>query len=520
MAGRRLFDFERVKRPSGRWMRRLIAHYAQWTEVFGYVFCMVIALAILVCWFYKVDEIAIEKDVAKTVVKPYEEQVKAAKECVVTKVLVTEWQQVQKETPLLETCDDPDWVSDYKIRQQWDTFAKAMRELEKTKPLPADVLAQVVDHEKRLAAWDAGPGKAGARTPILAPIAGEVAGTKDLEGKVLAADAVLLRVVNCTDLRLAITLNGANVERVRVGMPANVEIQPKYGKNAVVRVDTRLSFWKRRRLRVINHFDDETMRTMVGEWLKDHHFATQEDQRRTIALPAASLSELEVMVAARTQRLTPREYKETPAGVRLGVDYLAQNDKLKGVIMEGKHTATYQTAVLTEEAQRDLQNYVWERLRGRVGVIREEDGTETPVRLESLRREVRVILRLKGELPGPNLATLEQEFLDQLPEGRKAPKRRPLKSLERGVDLGVTLLPHWRDQYDKFDRYWAKQAEDSLEVQKTERFFVGTVRIPDPPKELEDAVRSLAQADPAVYLTAKVEAVVDKRRVAMLLFRQ
>ena len=57
-------------------------------------------------------------------------------------------------------------------------------------------------------------------------------------------------------------------------------------------------------------------------------------------------------------------------------------------------------------------------------------------------------------------------------------------------------------------------------MEKTERLFKGTVRMVDPPKELEDTVRSLAQQDPPAYLSAKVEAVLDKRRVAMLLFRQ
>ena len=519
MSGRRIFDFERVKRPSSRWARRIIAHYAQWTEVFGYAFCALIAVAILVCWFYKVDEVAGEKDVAKTVVKPYEEPVKATAECVVTKVLVKERDQVAKGDPLLEVCEDPGWLRAYKLRQQWETFARGLRELEKDAPLPFDMLAQATEYELRVKDWDAGRKTTGTRTVVKAPLAGDVAGTKDLEGKVVAKDGALLRVVNCKDLRLAILLSGANVERVRVGMPANVEIQPKYGKNAVVRVDTRLSFWKRRRLRILDQFDDETMKSLVGEWWKDRCFMAQEDRRRSIALPATTMSEVEIMVAAGSQRLSPAALKRVPDGLRLGVDHLAPREDFRGTIMEGTHTAIYQTAVLTEEAQRDLQSYVWKRLRGRVGPLREADGTEIALRLERMRR-FRAIMRIKAELPGPDMAALEKDFVEQLPPGKKPPKRRPLFSMREHLELGPTLLPHWREQYDKIERDRASRLEDALEVEKTERLFKGTVRMVDPPKELEDTVRSLAQQDPPAYLSAKVEAVLDKRRVAMLLFRQ
>jgi len=517
MPGRRLFDFERVKRPTDKRLRLIIARYVRWTEVFGYLFCFLITAGIIVCWIWKVDEIAAEKDRGKTLIKPHEEAVTATKECVVTRVLVREWEAVKQGQPLVEVCEDPVYVHSFKIRQQREAFATGMRALEKTAPLPREVLEEVTKTEQWIASWDAGPREAGPRRQVTAPVQGEVVGTKDLEGKIIPAGQAILRIVNFRDLRLAVILSGPNVERVRVGMPAKIEIQPRYGKNANVRVD--IGFWRRRRMQIINTFDDEKLRNFLGEWWKDRDLATRDDRRWKIALRPTAVNELEVVISARGRQVSRAVERAAPEQVKLDVDHLIDRKDLRGTIISGKHTATYQTTFLSPEERRDVRDYLWTPLRKRIGVIREKSGKLVPVELRELRK-LRVIVKLKAELAGPDLEALEKEVINELKPGAKPPRRRKGLSPESGVELGPTFVPHWAQKFDEVNRLWESRAEEALEVVKVDRFFEGTIRMLNPPKELEETVRLLAKQDPPAYLNARVMAIVQRRPVAMLLFKQ
>ncbi|NCO43356.1 MAG: hypothetical protein GW911_04885 [Armatimonadetes bacterium] len=62
--------------------------------------------------------------------------------------------------------------------------------------------------------------------------------------------------------------------------------------------------------------------------------------------------------------------------------------------------------------------------------------------------------------------------------------------------------------------------EGAVMTDQLERFYQGTLRVVDPPEVLQQKVRELFLLDTPKYLTAEVEWIVDKRRIAMLLFRQ
>ena len=102
-------------------MRRFIARYVVYLEVFGYLFVVTVVAAIAVLWFVKVDNTS--QAYSNPLIKPNEREVTRKADAVVLKVLVRDRVDVTEGQPLAEVCDDPAWVGRYRAAQCGDSLA-------------------------------------------------------------------------------------------------------------------------------------------------------------------------------------------------------------------------------------------------------------------------------------------------------------------------------------------------------------------------------------------------------------
>ena len=512
----RLFEIDPVKRPQGSFWRLIISKYVGWVQAFGYVFCAAVAAGIVVCWICKTDEVAREKEVGKSLIKPHEEAVTHTKDAVVTRVAVKEWEHVTDWAPVVEVCDDPDWIARYKVIQQLDTFADAMHDLEKTAPLPPAIAKQVADADKEVEAWNKGPAKKATLTLLLAPIEGEVLGTQDLAGKFFKAGETVCKVVNFSDLRIAIKLSGNNVERVRVGMPAEVTVTPDYGGGCVVRADAKRGRFATERVQFNYALDGKQVKGMLLDWWKKQAICSKEDTRQSVALPPSEVEEAEVTCTLAARPLSPTEAANAPKTDIVEVDDIGSQNPMRGVVISGKHTGSYNTNFLSPEMEARLEEMLAKSLKGKV-VRLPADPKSPPLRIEGA-SDIHNFLKLKAVVP--DLAMEESER-----SGRKAGKAPAKKETPKEITVSVVdekpgAMPAWKLMRAGMDERFALSATTSVEADKGDRFFEGAVRISNPSPSLVEKVKEAYQKSPAAYLKAKVEIVVGECRVAMLLFRQ
>ncbi|MBI3948085.1 MAG: HlyD family efflux transporter periplasmic adaptor subunit [Armatimonadetes bacterium] len=517
----RYFRFDEVKIPTNKRIRHIIVHYVRWVEIFGYCFCAIVAAGISVCWFYHVDELAVEKDLAKTVVKPLEYSLKASKEAVVTRVTVSDFQKVKAGEPLAEIVDAPAFVAGWKSTQQLEAMVKGLNDLigastpadATPTPAPADAATvpgttpgptppglEMAVRERdaaqaRMDAWRAMSLSRFRPQVLKAPADGEVMGAKDLQGKVVAADGEVLKVVDFAALRLKVKLSGTNVERVRVGQPVKIEIQPNYGTETAVRGDIRLSTTQRQRVQFQDILDTDDTKKLLTERWKGKRLTSKEDKKWGLSIPATEASEVEMV----TTRLQFDRLPGSAAGTNRVDPEPLERLKLEGQVIEGSHTATFRVKEKDPAPRAEVMKRIEAKLRDK------ETQTVVGNPLRSLAAKARgrefegdlVDLRLRGF----GEPTIFLKVKAALPEPAKA---------ERG----------FTGKHQQWEADAKKGIENAVETERTERLFEGVVQLVDAPQLLQDRLRGLAQQDPPIDLKSKVSVVVGKRRLALVLFRQ
>ncbi len=512
----RIFEIDPVKRPKGLWLRRLIANYVVWVEVFGYLFCAAVATGIIVCWVYKVDEIAREKDVGKSLIKPREETLTHTKDAVVTRLAVKEWGQVAHWAFVVEICDDPEWVARYRTIEKFDEFAKGLRELEKTAPLPADVLRQVMAAEKEVETWNRGPAREKSRTMLQAPTEGVVIGTSDLAGKFIKSGDPICKIVNFSDLHISVKLSGVNVERVRVGMPAKITVSPDYGLGCVVRADARLGWFSSERLQFNYALDGKETKALLLNWWKEHPVVSQEDVKRKVALTPSEVEEAEITCALTVEPFPPAEADQLGETSLLKLEEIGRKNPLRGTLVSGKHTGTYTTNHLSPDVREQLTQKIGDVLKGKVARF-SGDLHHAPLRVEGV-YNVRNYLKLKASITD---LTMDEPPKPQAPDGKKTDKEQTQQEIQAAVvDGKATADAGWKLRRAGMDQELAQAAQAGVDVDKGDRFFEGEVRLSNPPVVLSEKVREAYEKSPTAYLKAKTEVVVGRCRLAMLLFRQ
>lgn len=511
----RIFEIEPVKRPKSPLLRRIIAKYVVWVEVFGFIFCAAVAAGIIWCWIYVVDEVAKEKDIGKSLIKPYEEAITHDKDAVVTMVAVKEWEHVTDWAPVVEVCDEPAWLARYKMIQHLSDFAKRMRELEKESALSASLAKQVAEAEKEVEIWNNTEAKKGRRVLLRAPREGDVTGTKDITGKFFKAGETICKIVDFNDLRIPIKLSGTNVERVRVGMKAKIRVSPDYGLGCVVRADAKLGWFRTERLQFNYVLDGKHIKEMLIAWWANHPVVSQEDFKRNVALVPTEIEEVETTCALLVQPMSTTQVEKLPESAFVEAEPLAPKNPIPGIVIQGKHTGTYTTNFISDEIQKELTQRIAAELKGKVA----HRGDNSPaLRIEDV-RDVRNFLKIKAALTD---LTMEEAKKTPIRPAEKpdAKKETPQEITAAVVDQKALGSIEWQFLRAGMDERFALAATMGVEVDKGDRFFEGTVRITNPYPLLSQKVKEAYQKTPQAFLKAKVEVVVGQCRLAMLLFRQ
>lgn len=330
---------------------------------------------------------------------------------------------------------------------------------------------------------------------LTAPAKGEVLGAKDLQGKVIAADGEVLRVADYSTVRMKIKLAGTNVERVRVGQTAKIQIQPGYGTELAVHGDVRLNLLQRQRLRFQDILDvDDTKKLLTDHW-KGKYITSKEDRKWRMALPVTEASDVELV----TTRLQFQRLRGAPAAEKRVMPEPLEKMKLEGQVIEGSHTATYRLSEKDPKVREAVRKQIDQKLRGKEILTlfanplqamvakarkREFEGEEVGIRVRGF-GEPSVFFKVKAALPEPKRE--EQGFLAK---------------------------------QKKWEEDAKKNLEKAVETERTERFYEGVVELKNAPRVLQDTMRALAQRETPTDLKAKVTVVVGKRRLALVLFRQ
>jgi multidrug resistance efflux pump len=316
--------------PSARSLavKRFMARYIFYLEMFGFIAVSLVALAIVSCFFFSVnDVIRISGD--PVAIKPRAESIKRDADSLVTRVLVRNHQPVRKGDPLIEVVEDPEWMSRYLIARQMQSLldefdapgqaaALAKQRIEQAqKEAREAALAQVrktagpaiteVEEKKdekkkkptlpvvplgddeelaryliaqRLADWDATETAAAPRILIRSPIDGIVVAPDDLAYKKVDAKGEILKVVDLNDLRITAKLAGQQVADARTGQQAIVKaIFPEYKNGVVFRGDTvprGRFFWQKERVTSYGLLDPK-IKDAVKETFKNRKITQRDD---------------------------------------------------------------------------------------------------------------------------------------------------------------------------------------------------------------------------------------------------
>jgi multidrug resistance efflux pump len=503
-------------RPSRRAVKRFMARYIFYLEAFGYIAVSLVALAVVSCFFFEVDDV-IRLDGDPVAIKPREESIKRKADALVTKVFVRKYQQVKKGDPLVEIVESPEWMSRYLILRQTqallDEFnapgqaaelAKkrieeaqaaareaALATVKKTGPAvteteekkeeekpPLPVVPLTLEEEmlrsivrQRLAKWDAQDVAKAPRIVITAPIDGIVISPDDLAFKKIDADAEILKVVDINDLRLSGKFKGETVWDARVGKRATIRaIVPDYKTGVIFRGDTVPRgrwFWQKERV-VSYGLLDAGVKDLVKDAFKNKKIT----QRNDLPFDLTEVTDVEVNTRINTVPVEGGADKALVANPPAELN-------LVGRVETGKHLLTVQMADIPSSVVQKVQQMVSDKVTGKVFLAPQEpkdDDTNDvplePLRVESV-KDTQLIAKMKAENPDAKGDT------DDL-------KAQAQRSALRGASL--------------------------------DRYYEATLKIQDPPPFLKERVLELLEQGKEVKARAEVR--TGKRKVAFLLLKR
>jgi len=504
-------------------VKRFMARYITYLEIFGFTAVTLVALGIAACFFFKVDDVIRGDAVA---IQPRAEAIKREGDALVTRVLVENHQQVKKGDPLIEIVEDPAWMSSYLITRQMrsllDEFdapgqaaelarkrvedaQKAAKEaalvgIKKVGPALTEAEEEEEDEkpalpvisltseewqvrsliERRLAAWEAHYSKLAPRIVIHAPIDGVVVAPDDLDFKKVAADAEILKVVDLNDLRLTAKVSGDTAADARTGQTATIKaIVPEYKTGVIFRGDTVPQGnyrWQKERVTSYNMLDPK-VKDIVKEAFKGRTITRNND----IPFNVTDVTDVEVNADLRTVPVDEGAAATPPAEGQGGAVLVGDAPAelaLSGKVLEGKHLLTVQLTDVPPAVLKEVNGMVTEKVNGKVVAMPQEpetEGGDAPIRhlrVEGIRNPV-IIAKMKGENKDAKGET-------------KALKREAARTAIRGGFL--------------------------------ERQYEATVQIQNPPPFLKARVLELLEEGKEVK--ARVEVRTGRRPIAFLLLKR
>jgi hypothetical protein len=341
-----------------RWMRRFVARYIAYLEVFGYIFVATVIAAVGVLFFVRVDDVS--QAYSTPVIKPYEHAVTVKGDALVLSILVRHHQDVREGQPLAEICVEPAWVRRYQAAQHSDSLVAALDGTASRRTLTVDEEALRVSLHHASAQWKARLSGM-PRVLLHAPHGGVVAVNEGLVGRVIPGKKEIVKVLDFDDLRIATDLRGANLAYARVGQPTKSEILMTYGNGEILRVDfDRSGQWRwTKRHGQYNSVADGKVADLIRGFLSGHAVTMEEDT--LFAVTDVTEVDLQGILGAR----------DAPAGEGIDSEPFGEVE-VRGHVVEGEHTAKIRVLDLPDTLQARVRDALLERLQTKV--LRSTDG--------------------------------------------------------------------------------------------------------------------------------------------------
>jgi multidrug resistance efflux pump len=529
-------------RPSPA-MKRFMARYIYYLELFGYVAVSLVALAVVSCFFFKVDDV-IRLDGDPVPIKPRSEPIKRTADALVTRVFIQNHQSVRKGDPLIEVVEEPKWMSRYLVMHQMQTMLdefdapgqaselakkrieeaqKAAREAalasvrkagpsltetekkeEEKPPLPRisftpqeETLRATM--KQRLAEWEAGGVAKSPRVVVRAPIDGMVLAPDDLSFKKVDADAQILQVVDLNDLRLSGKLSGQTVADARTGQKARIKaIFPDYKNGTVFRGDTvprGRFFWQKERVTSYGLIDPK-----IKDVVKDGFKNRKITQRDDIPFDLTEVTDVEVDADVRSAVVHAPLAASASAG-----EGRAFADASPITSPPGNAASAQPPAPISADPPAELA------LRGRVLEGKHRLTVQLADMPPGVTRQVRemVASQLRGKVVD---APQEPE------EGKPAGTRALRVDAVRGVTIIAKVKGENGGAKGPTGRLKRQAARHAIRGASLERQYEATVQLQNPPQFLKDRVLELLEQGKEVK--ARMEIITGRRRVAFLLLRR
>jgi hypothetical protein len=238
----------------------------------------------------------------------------------------------------------------------------------------------------------------------------------------------------------------------------------------MLRGDREGFLWRAERVQFNDLIDDP-----IKDWLRDElkKQPVTRDDGEELALDVTEIQELKVDAKLRTTLVSENAVPADP-GDLLKPDHLHELD-LRGHVTEVKHTASFFLSELPAGVEQGLADKLLAKVQGKVV------PDDQPFRIEGF-RSLASMIKVKSETSDK-------------------------------VTSEATRLPKTEEERER-------QIRDALMGLKSDRAVEATIVLDNPPPMLTEAIKAMYQKDKSTGPRVDVDVVTERRRFAMLLFRQ
>jgi len=439
-------------------IRRFVAKYIKYLTVFGYLFVVVIATAIAVLWFFRIDETAVSVDD----ILPQETSLKRKTEVVVLKLLVERNEDVSIGQGLVEISSDPAWIERY--RSSDPDNAEQIASLRSQ--MPEDTVET-----------------------LTAPVSGVAMVWPEAVGRILPAGWDIAKVIDFNDLRISAEFGGRNAVEIRPDQQVKVEPLATYGNKETLRTDIEYPGWWRDGRAQFNSAGSGKIKDTINRYYAGA-IVYLEKSGKTEDTPFTLSKTTDVEISG-TFRVA-----EPDRPVRIGAikaePYVGNG--VRGTVLEATHSASVNLRSLPEDVTAEIRSVLLDRFAA--GVQFQDIALSDLDKIRS---------KIKGG-----------SVFSRLRSGLREDNTMPLAVLDIG-NLKVVARMEAEHKGSEVD----SPEDERLIAEQAERNCWAVTKLTLPPSALQEKIRMLhfSEEDP-VRMSAVLKIVVGKRRIAMLLFRK
>jgi len=308
-------------------IRRFIAKYIGYVQIFSWAFVAFIATGVCVLWFVKVDDTAGSQEASE--IRPHEELVTRAADAVVLRVLVPNHTDVAAGQALVEVSDDPVWIA-----RRRSTMPRAPEEWERVRDMTTGV-------------------------KLYAPIAGVVDVPGDLEGRIIPAGREIARVVDFNVLTISVKLKGPNHIYASEGQKVEMELLTPYDNEVLRGAIDYPGWWWNGHAR-FHAVGEGKIRDALQAYLTGKAVGLEDEEDYTFVV--SNVTDVDIQGVLRVE-----EARDETMGEGVTAEPLV-GVTLSGTVQEATHTVSAKYRDLPDFLRQEIQQTILERFQAGVRV--------------------------------------------------------------------------------------------------------------------------------------------------------